>query len=133
MGENRGEEGAFSEPVGKPYGFSGYLLENPTVRRGERNWVGSFRGFGARRGSKRAPRRVTAAIPYSAGPSSCGFAERASPGYESAMTDFARVCTGVQNRRVFSTAEPKAVWKTHRSPLEPRGRLRRLQGASKGL
>jgi len=31
------KKGARSEPVGKPYGFSGYLLENPTVLQGRRN------------------------------------------------------------------------------------------------
>ena len=37
LGENLGEEQARPEPVGKPYGFSGYLLENPTVLQGRRN------------------------------------------------------------------------------------------------
>ncbi len=39
------KKGARSEPVGKPYGFSGYLLENHTVRRGRAKLGGDFWAF----------------------------------------------------------------------------------------
>lgn len=45
------------------------------------------------------------------------------------MTGFARVYPRVQNRGVFSTAEPKALRKTYRLPPEATGRLRRPQAA----
>ena len=80
LGENSGEDRARSEPSGKQYGFSGYLLENPTVLQGRRNWVWISGDFGAPRGSRRDPRRSMAATPHFGSRSSCGFAQHALPG-----------------------------------------------------
>jgi len=84
--------------------------------------------FGGRTPSVGIARRSAAAALCVAMRSSCMFAGRRTPDNGPATTGYVRTSLSVQNRMVSSTASPKAVLETIRSPSR-RGSLPAWRGA----